>query len=1649
MKLPVIITICFTLITGVNLYAQKTWTGTTSTAWNTSTNWSPAGAPAATDHVTIPSAPSNQPVISGSLTPVCNNLTINTGASLTISSTITNQAMLTASGNAIINGSLSLTGVASTTLKVVNITWGSGSSMTGSISGGIHVSGNWEFASGSSVAMGLSSVVFTGSTNTLITSNSASSSFNVVTFGKSSGNTVSINAASTAGLRFGSTINISGGNQLLCPANITVIMAGNLVNAGNFSFSNGTVSLERSSGTQSIEVNTGDVFYNLNINTGGTATINNSLTVMKDLTIQAGTFDPQNNNLIVFGNWTNSAGPSGFTEGTGRVVFSGGNYHQYCSNENFYTLEVHKAAGGAFRVNGTTVTCARYDWTAGAVDVLNGGTFTANGLMDDAIAGSYYCNTNCTVNLTNYGGNIDLRGSLYIYGGNFNVYGGINPSWWPYLGNASITMSGGTLNFADQGIIIRTDATYTLTDNITGGTIRTAGNLGCSRSDFTPVAGTVEMYGATAATLSVTAGNLYNLNISKNTGTVVEIMGTTTISGILNINGGTLAAANRVINTGGNININSGATMNLSSGSQLRITGTRILTVANGGTLSVLGTSGTNSMITRNGATGTHELQVNGTISSRYATFEYNNGVNIWSQATVDPANAFDYCTFQYGVDRFLLVANSQDIVIRGANFPTAPAYNNIWKSNNAGSVEFRSATGAYAGAAYENDPYNRVNWTSTTPGLWVGQVSDSWLVAANWDNNAIPASATDVLIPENAITMPVIPAGTAYCRDLVLEEGASLTMSDNSYLNVYRDFDTHEGQFTMNGSSFLYFTGSENTFWYSRSSDIFRNIRITKSNVNTVAESQGTINCSGTFEIREGTYLVRQTLTVTSTAANAFEIEDGGKLEFYIPFSWVTVHGNAIGLAGSVIAGNGSIECKSDFILESVNSDWWFGNLYMSGSGTQYIDLQDPETELNGLHVNKPGGVCYLKSNDLILYSIKIISGTLSCDNGPSPTATHNIRCYSYFENQAGTAGFDASSSTTTINGSLILSPNGTEFNVLEVNNGYSEIHVFGNVTCAVYDWTAGGIEVKEGAVFTANHLLDNAIKGVFICQSGSTLNLSEGWLGSGISLDGELYNYGGNINLEGNQTSWPWNSYAKLVMTSGTIDLKNTDLSINDLNNASFIDSISGGTIRTAGDITIASPGFGPEGGEIEMYGDQYRVLTMTDGGWLYDLHINKTVPTAINSDINISNDLILDSFFNSNSNTITIKGDWKNQGGPNLFYEGSGRVRFTGTESQYCSSEEFNILEIDKASQNLYNMPDAEISCASYDWTNGGLWIADNGSFFAADLADNGLYGSFTLYGNAVTLHQDAGQTIDLIGTLRVSSGQFTISGGSGAGNWGNNGNATLFMSGGVLDITDHGVNLYSNYPYNFNGYIVGGTIRTQGVFTANTAGFNPGGGEVEIYGPGNPLLATSQGASFRNLKINKTPYTQRVLMVNTKITNNLIVEEGLAEVNFGALVECGNQLEIQAGGWLAVNSGTLEMQNLASVNVLQDGRLTCFGYSGAPAHVRSKNPGNSYTLTAHSGSLIEASHTIFEHLPVQGIYISEGAVINPAYSFSDCEFRSGTPGGTLLTIENNQDVVIENAFFPSNTWSGASNVRKTLNQGSITFKQCAGKLLGREL
>ena len=82
--------------------ATYTWTGSSTTNWNTSANWNPSsGVPTSADHVFIP-VTSNNPVVNQEVgsPAVCNNLTIQSGAvvtiapakALTVNGTLTNNA---------------------------------------------------------------------------------------------------------------------------------------------------------------------------------------------------------------------------------------------------------------------------------------------------------------------------------------------------------------------------------------------------------------------------------------------------------------------------------------------------------------------------------------------------------------------------------------------------------------------------------------------------------------------------------------------------------------------------------------------------------------------------------------------------------------------------------------------------------------------------------------------------------------------------------------------------------------------------------------------------------------------------------------------------------------------------------------------------------------------------------------------------------------------------------------------------------------------------------------------------------------------------------------------------------------------------------------------------------------------------------------------------------------------------------------------------------------------------------------------------------------------------------------------------------------------------------------------------------------------
>nr|NQU93918.1 T9SS type A sorting domain-containing protein [Bacteroidota bacterium] len=88
-------------------YALTTWTGTSTTAWNTEGNWSGNDVPTMYYNITIPDV-ANDPVIAPNASANCNNLTIGSGSAFTIQSDATGVGSLITSGTITNNGTVSI-----------------------------------------------------------------------------------------------------------------------------------------------------------------------------------------------------------------------------------------------------------------------------------------------------------------------------------------------------------------------------------------------------------------------------------------------------------------------------------------------------------------------------------------------------------------------------------------------------------------------------------------------------------------------------------------------------------------------------------------------------------------------------------------------------------------------------------------------------------------------------------------------------------------------------------------------------------------------------------------------------------------------------------------------------------------------------------------------------------------------------------------------------------------------------------------------------------------------------------------------------------------------------------------------------------------------------------------------------------------------------------------------------------------------------------------------------------------------------------------------------------------------------------------------------------------------------------------------------
>lgn len=525
----------------IKLEKAGTWTGDADINWHNPANWSGNIVPDATMDVIIPET-TNKPWVYAA-NAECKNLTIYHGTGANFLKVFDEDIHVY--GDLTINGQLILDHPAGRLIVDGDVSWESGSTAYFPYYDEFLVYGDWYFNDGANAQINNGTIEFAGTGGSYIYSNDADCYFNSISCNKTGAGMLSFSIASTQNLNIYGDLNIQPNCLVFGSNQLSVVLLGNLYNSGILDCNHGTFVFDGSTQliSEHLSYVTSTSFYNLTVNSSVSTTIaNKDLEIKNNLDIESGQFISNSHTISIGGNWYNAVGPSGFDEGTGRVIFNG-SFSQACfPNEIFYTLEVNKDPNEFLDV--ANVECSFYDWTSGGI---RAGEFTAWDLLDDGIYGLFWAIGGGTINLYNMDGPVDLNGSLYLGGSVINVYGN-SVSNWAYANDAYLYMTtGSTLDFHTQGICIWDSPTYNLTTDLYDGMIKTSGSFWGNSDGFQPEGGIIKFYGTSDATIHTNNGSYLNSVIvdkgsKENKSSTLSLDGNIDIHGWLQINNGTLDA---------------------------------------------------------------------------------------------------------------------------------------------------------------------------------------------------------------------------------------------------------------------------------------------------------------------------------------------------------------------------------------------------------------------------------------------------------------------------------------------------------------------------------------------------------------------------------------------------------------------------------------------------------------------------------------------------------------------------------------------------------------------------------------------------------------------------------------------------------------------------------------------------------------------------------------------------------------------------------------------------------------------------------------------------------------------------------------------------------------------------------------------------
>ncbi|WP_425390836.1 T9SS type A sorting domain-containing protein [Ekhidna sp.] len=1179
------------------------------------------------------------------------------------------------------------------------------------------------------------------------------------------------------------------------------------------------------------------------------------------------------------------------------------------------------ADGEVIRVEGAN----NFPSNFGTYNLADGSFTYYYGTIDQTVRGgvtygNFYMNNATTKTL---GGNIDIDGDLLFRNSvldasasNYSI--NLAGRWDTNNGNddGSFIARDGTVTFdgaADQVLDIAETGTQTFNNILVN---KTGGNVEVATSNMT-ISGDINVFNGTfdGNGLTVTIGGnmnasgtgqyanngngLYYLNASSGTPTIgtnessidgdIEInapgrtyelvddfvtLGNFTLTaGTLDVNGQTLSIGNfeDVVDIFGTLNVSTatkpGGTLALGNDVQL--------VVNPGGTINIVGTSGSPATVTSTGTTD-YIFSVTGTggnpgnIAARNYLIEYvgADGIYINANTVIDATNNFSDGTFQNGFagGKYLRIENDQDLTgsnrIENVVFDDNPGggATNVFKSTAVtGDIEIFNYSGSFSGEDFDEDPNDLITWLDPPTVTWTGAVSNDWFTAGNWDSGSVPLSTQNVIIPQT-LNEPIITdnISVAEADNLTLEVNAALIIDTDDADAVDLQIG---GDLVFEASSRLESIGTDDDIevggsWLRLSTALFTK-GTSEVTFNSIAGTETISNSNGFYDLIinvSGTATMANSFTVT----NDFTVSSG---TFSLGSSDLTVGGNFSNSSTinsgarriSLIPTNATSPKTFDPGSSAYNSIT-IGAL--AGNNVEY-DLQNDLT-LNR-HFNLVLGTVDPNGNDLNL--------------GNSNGIQDNITI-------GGTILVEANERLALGNDAVLVVSSGGDlrFNGSDDNN----VATLTRRSVGSYDFT-----VQSGGTFEANFFLIEHMEdeGIWL-QSGATL----------ASLDDGTFQNGSNASY-----------YLRLSNDLGT-DLTATNISFNTgpTNNVRRNEGAGSNVIFADASGAFSGPTFelddgDPSTGEIRWtYTNPLRVwVGGTSTQW--DLNANwedefgtspATFPTSSNTvqipDVSAGSNRypVIDAvsgdeaaasvtiFANaeltiddgqtltianelSNSGTITIPGtttgvinvgdSWTNNG---TFVPGNSTVTFSaGADVTVSGGASFYNLTIDGAGtgagivfsssaaldvDNDFTITDGvyQITDASHSLTIGGDFIVDatNGSF-----VDN--VSTVTFDGDAQDIGSGAGTTISFFNLSLAGTGvkmvreQLDINGdlSIGTGTTLALSNETVLFAGSSLDV-DGSVTTGGTSSLSFDGgqiqVITGnsGSISLDNIVINNTAAGN---------------------------------------------------------------------------------------------------------------------------------------------------------------------------------------------------------------------------------